>query len=51
MSGLSEGEHFSGDRFRDTGSYGSGDTVGLPPPHHPAPNLNSLERGDLRYER
>ena len=53
MSGLSEGEHFPGDRFRggDSGSYGSGDTGGLHPPHHPAPNLNSLERGDLRYER
>ena len=53
MSGLSEGEHFPGERFRggDSGSYGSGDTGGLHPPHHPAPNLNSLERGDLRYER
>ena len=62
MSGLSEGDHGAfpgpgGDVFRggaaDTysaaGSYGSGDTGGLHPPHHPAPSLNTMERGDLRY--
>ena len=64
MSGLSEGDHGAaypgpgGDPvFRggaaDTysagaGSYGSGDTGGLHPPHHPAPSLNTMERGDLR---
>ena len=62
LSGLSEADHggaaFPGSDpvFRsgaaDTysaGSYGSGDTGGLHPPHHPAPSLNTMERGDLRY--
>ena len=60
MSGLSEADHgaaFPGSEvFRggaaDTysaGSYGSGDTGGLHPPQHPAPSLNTMERGDLRY--
>lgn len=59
LSGLSEdhGAAFPGSEvFRggaaDTysaGSYGSGDTGALHPPQHPAPSLNTMERGDLRY--
>ena len=62
MSGLSEGEHGlafpgpggevfrgAGDTYSAAGSYGSGDTGSLHPPRHPAPSLNTMERGDLRY--